>query len=291
MRIFVFLALPLMTFCNLVRIVEPSISYRFDSIKQQGDVFNITVRDAGTGALLLKPISLEKINRKIEDMNLAQVGLMIKWMYNDMIYLRLFGSYGKPFTDPREDMSAILLNNSGLTEPFVDVLQHFNQSQFAVDLEANVGFLLFKQNGWSFYPDAGFAYTIAKVTSDNQMRIYSFLFGAILTYAFERSIFSFGYHFYPRANRTLKIHFLNQTLSSGQVVSFEPGEIREGNTYGNAFFVQFSYRFAKRWHLNLKYHFLEYVTHKTCVNTFGGDAFLKNAYRTQKIEIGFLYAW
>jgi len=271
------------------RFVEPSISYRYYTLKQRGHVNNITVYNSNN-IPLLKPTDLEKINRKIDDINLLQVGLTLKWLYDDKIYFKLFGSYGKFFTDPREEMNAFFTNMRNINALFIDERQSFNQGQFAVDLEATLGFLLFRQSGFSISPDIGIAYTILKIDATNNIRIYSFLAGLYLYYTFDRFTLSMGYHFYPKGHRNIDIQFLNQTVN-GTTYSFESGKIDNGNTYGNDFSVGFEYGFATRWSWKIFYKYLEYVTHQALTNTCGGQAYIKNNYNTQKVELSVIYTW
>lgn len=290
--LFLFFFFPLCVFGRHLKYsVEPSISYRFDSIKQLGSITNITAFSLGENAFFIKPIDLEKINRKVEEINLAQVGLMLKWTYNDVIYLRLFGSYGKFFTDPREKFSGVLTNNTDITIPFVNQLNKFQNGQFAIDLESNIGVCLLGQKGWFFYPDVGASLYFLKINEYNQVKYYSFMYGGIVNRSFDHNkYFSLGYHFHPYAEKTIKVKFLNKT-SSGQAIEFEKGTIKNGSTYGHSFFVHLGVWFAKRWSLALKYHFLSFVTHASLNQTFGGMADLKTNYISQKIELGFFYTW
>lgn len=278
-------------FSSAIHRVDRSLAiktgYRWDTITSSGALTDAAIID--NGIILLSPVSGNPITRKMNNINIWQVGAEASVLLEHCFFIGIDVSYGHLFSRPREILSGtIATSDAAFYTTFNHSIVPFSDKQNASAASFRLGPQVRLKGPAYLIPYFGMTYERLAFSEDNSIRTHLLNFGASIRFflnsRFEVSAFC---HYNFKGRRKEKIRLQRHDA----VTFYLPAELFSGNFSGPTARLKIDWLFSKRWHLGFAYTYRSFRTTDAINEGFGGTCGFKTTWRAESIDGSIRYSF
>lgn len=278
-------------FASAINRVDKSLAfktgYRWDTITSSGALTNASI--INNGVILLSPVSGNPVTRKLNNINVWQVGAEASALLERCFFIGIELSHGHLFSQPREILSGtVATSDAAFSKTFNHSIVPFNDKHSLSVASFHLGPQVRLKGPVYITPYFGFTYERLAFSEDNSIRTHLPNFGASIRFflnpRFQVSAFC-HYNFKGRRKEkiTLQIH--------NGIAFYLPAELLSGSVHGPAARLKIDWLFSKRWRLGFAYTYRNFRTTNATNRGFGGACNFKTTWRAESIDTSIRYSF